>query len=369
MAVVFTATVGSAHAACTNASNFNSILFPSQTSTADGFAVGDQLTITATWNAGPDTTTAYAELSVSGSPVAPITGNFPVVVVYTVSAPFGPSTLFQIENTNNVNAINISVTCVAGQTPTPGASQSYDGAVTKAFLLARINGLLLNSPASTSILYRQMGPHGSQAAAASTATTASGAMNLGGNPVITASRFDDDAIPVGSQPIQFRSSLSSMRQAARDAQREKDRMALGAGEGGALPLAFEGNPAWDIWVEGRYSGFEDDTANLGRDGHTGLLFLGSDYRITPDLIVGGLLQWDRSKEFVDALATEVSGTGWMIGPYVSARVHENIYWTCALPGAARGTTSTLPVPAPASTRRAGSSRAPSPATGSGTNGV
>ena len=95
---------------------------PTETSSADGFAVGDQLTITATYNAGPDTTTAYAELSVSGSTVAPITGNFPVVVVYTVSAPFGPSTVFVIENTNNVNAIAISVTCVAGQTPTPGAS-------------------------------------------------------------------------------------------------------------------------------------------------------------------------------------------------------------------------------------------------------
>ena len=116
MALVFMATVGSAHAACTNASNFNSILFPTETSSADGFALGDKLTITATYNAGPDTTTAYAELSVSGSPVAPITGNFPVIVVYTVSAPFGPSTLFEIENTNNVNAINISVTCVAAPT-------------------------------------------------------------------------------------------------------------------------------------------------------------------------------------------------------------------------------------------------------------
>ena len=81
IALAFTATVGSAKAACTNASNFNSVLFPTQSSSADGFAVGDQLTITATYNAGPDTTTAYAVLSVSGSTVTPITGNFPVVVV------------------------------------------------------------------------------------------------------------------------------------------------------------------------------------------------------------------------------------------------------------------------------------------------
>ena len=89
--------------------------------------------------------------------------------------------------------------------------------------------MLLPSPASTSILYRQKGPQGSQAAAASTAATASGAMNFGGNPVITASRFDDDAGGLGLQPIQFRTSLSSMREAARQAQMEKDRMALGCG--------------------------------------------------------------------------------------------------------------------------------------------
>ena len=57
----------------------------------------------------------------------------------------------------------------------------------------------------------------------------------------------------------------------------------------------------------------------------GLLFVGTDYRITPDLIVGGLVQWDRSKDSFDALSTTVSGNGWMLGPYVSARVHEHIY--------------------------------------------
>jgi outer membrane autotransporter protein len=150
-------------------------------------------------------------------------------------------------------------------------------------------------------------------------------MNLGGNPVLAASRFDDDQTPSGAQPLQFRTSLSSMREAARRVQMEKDRMALGAGDGGALPLTFESNPAWDIWVEGRYSGFNDDTANLGRNGHVGLLFVGTDYRITPDVIVGGLVQWDWSKDEADAITTKVDGTGWMIGPYLSARVDEHIY--------------------------------------------
>ena len=57
----------------------------------------------------------------------------------------------------------------------------------------------------------------------------------------------------------------------------------------------------------------------------GLLFVGADYRVTPDLIVGGLVQWDRSKDYVDALTTEVSGNGWMIGPvHVGARAREHL---------------------------------------------
>ena len=59
-------------------------------------------------------------------------------------------------------------------------------------------------------------------------------------------------------------------------------MALGAGDGGALPLSLKSNPLWDVWAEGRYSAFKDDTANLGRDGHVGFLFVGTDYRITPE---------------------------------------------------------------------------------------
>ena len=166
-----------------------------------------------------------------------------------------------IENTNNVNAIDISVTCVAGQTPT---TQSYDRAVTKASCLSRINGMLLNCPASTSILYRNKdGRRFTQAGAglvASGAASFGSAMrleaglggNLGDHRLRPLRRCD--AAATGSQHIQFRRASPPARGRAQ-AQMENDRMALGAGDGGALPLAFESNPPWDLWVEGRYSGF------------------------------------------------------------------------------------------------------------------
>ena len=158
-----------------------------------------------------------------------------------------------------------------------------------------------------------------------------GAMGLGsglGNAMgLGASRFDDaDPANDGSRNIQFSNSLSKMRRDAANAQMIKDRMALGAGDGGALPLAYETTSPWDIWVEGRYSAFVDDAANLGRDGHVGVLYVGSDYRITENMIVGALVQFDWAKDDSSVLASKVDGNGWMLGPYLSARVRDNIYF-------------------------------------------
>src|SRR5262249_28676740 len=71
--------------------------------------------------------------------------------------------------------------------------------------------------------------------------------------------------------------------------------------------------------------FNDDAGNLDAKG-VGLLFVGSDYRITPDMIVGALVQFDWAEDETGPLASKVEGRGWMAGPYISARIHENIYF-------------------------------------------
>jgi outer membrane autotransporter protein len=106
---------------------------------------------------------------------------------------------------------------------------------------------------------------------------------------------------------------------------ERDRMALGAGAGGAVPLLYEAPALWDVWVEGRYSGFADNAGNLDRGGHVGVLYLGGDYRITPAMIIGALAQFDWATDASDVFTSKVSGNGWMLGPYLSARVHGNVY--------------------------------------------
>jgi outer membrane autotransporter protein len=141
-----------------------------------------------------------------------------------------------------------------------------------------------------------------------------------------AARFDDaDTAAAGSRSIQFSQSLSGLRREAAQTQMRHDRMALGAGDGATLPLSYEIASPWDIWVEGRYSGFSDDAGNIDRDGHVGLLYVGGDYRVAQNMIVGVLAQFDWAKDDSGLLASNVDGNGWMIGPYMSMQVHENVY--------------------------------------------
>jgi outer membrane autotransporter protein len=237
---------------------------------------------------------------------------------------------------NTANPITVTATCSpAPPTPSPDKQSDASRAVTKSFLLSRINGLLLNSPGAMSLVNRNNSTVQPKMASAGNGTAGAAAfgsaMGLGaglGNAIGSGtSRFgDNDAGMLGSKNIQFSGSLSQMRRDAANARMAKDRMALGATDGGSLPLAFEGTSPWDIWVEGRYSRFDDDAGNLDRDGHVGLLYVGGDYRVAQNVIVGALVQFDWSKDDSSVLASKVDGNGWMIGPYLSAEVHENIYF-------------------------------------------
>jgi outer membrane autotransporter protein len=199
----------------------------------------------------------------------------------------------------------------------------------KGFLLSRINGILLNEPGATSLLNRSLATSTSM-----TTAQANGTMNVAsrgafgaGTMGVGAGLGDADANvdATGSQTIQFSQSLSQLRRQAAQSQMEKERMALGAGDGGALPLSYATASPWDIWVEGHYSAFNDDNGNLGGSGHVGVLYVGGDYHVAENMIAGILAQFDSAKDDSNVLASQVSGNGWMVGPYLSARVHDNIY--------------------------------------------
>ena len=54
--------------------------------------------------------------------------------------------------------------------------------------------------------------------------------------------------------------------------------------------------------------------------------MGADYILNPKLLVGMLAQYDKMRQSSTSQQTEVSGNGWMAGPYATVRLSENVFW-------------------------------------------
>lgn len=86
-------------------------------------------------------------------------------------------------------------------------------------------------------------------------------------------------------------------------------------------------PGVDVWLEVHYSEFEDEGSGGARsDGHFGVAYLGVDYLVTPSVLVGVLGQIDWGEEDSN-LGSEIDGIGGMAGPYLSARLTPNLFFT------------------------------------------
>ncbi|MFV2034900.1 MAG: autotransporter outer membrane beta-barrel domain-containing protein, partial [Halocynthiibacter sp.] len=54
-------------------------------------------------------------------------------------------------------------------------------------------------------------------------------------------------------------------------------------------------------------------------------YLGADYLTSPDLLVGALVQYDTMRDSSATLNYMTEGTGWMAGPYLTARLDDNLF--------------------------------------------
>ncbi|MGJ8628474.1 MAG: hypothetical protein ACSHXB_16050 [Sulfitobacter sp.] len=81
------------------------------------------------------------------------------------------------------------------------------------------------------------------------------------------------------------------------------------------------NRRFDVWFEAHYNRFEASGASAG---HFGIAYLGADYLISNDVLAGFMLQYDTLKDEDAVNGTSVDGTGWMAGPYVTARIAPNL---------------------------------------------
>ncbi|MEP2439251.1 MAG: autotransporter outer membrane beta-barrel domain-containing protein, partial [Roseibium sp.] len=81
----------------------------------------------------------------------------------------------------------------------------------------------------------------------------------------------------------------------------------------------EAGSGWDLWAQGTYA----VTRNSNSDSRTGLFFAGLDYRYGDRAVFGVMGQLDVTDESNDS--TSADGVGWMAGPYVVLRLHQNFY--------------------------------------------
>jgi outer membrane autotransporter protein len=117
----------------------------------------------------------------------------------------------------------------------------------------------------------------------------------------------------GSASLSFSTSLSKA-------------MALGA------KTKPDGSPAaplkpslFDIWTEVRYTSFDDARGGIDTGGHFGIAYLGADYIVSRNLLVGVLAQFDDMEETSRAGGYRIGGKGWMVGPYATLRLSEHLY--------------------------------------------
>jgi outer membrane autotransporter protein len=75
-----------------------------------------------------------------------------------------------------------------------------------------------------------------------------------------------------------------------------------------------------VWIEGHYTTFDSDYG----DGDFGVAYVGADYLVNDNLLVGLLAQFDWTS--MEENGDDVDGFGWMIGPYMSAEIVPNVFF-------------------------------------------
>ena len=82
------------------------------------------------------------------------------------------------------------------------------------------------------------------------------------------------------------------------------------------------NPKLDVWARAHHTPFEADDRKVG-DALT--TYVGADYKLRRDVLVGGMVQVDETERGTDASAAgSVAGQAYMAGPYMAYRVTPGI---------------------------------------------
>ncbi len=122
--------------------------------------------------------------------------------------------------------------------------------------------------------------------------------------------------------IDFATSLSQMMRA------QADKDAIGSALAYANPAKSRINPEPTInaWIEAHFNAFRSKDGGIDNDGRFAVIYVGADYLITANVLVGALVQFDWMKESSDTLTSTVDGHGTMGGPYIGLRLTPDLFF-------------------------------------------
>lgn len=86
--------------------------------------------------------------------------------------------------------------------------------------------------------------------------------------------------------------------------------------------------SYDIWMQGKWDHSESGTS----ESDLGLLYIGVDYQFSSRFVAGLMVQFDWADEVDITNNTVAEGQGWMVGPYIVARLHENLIFDGRIAG-------------------------------------
>nr|WP_235438939.1 autotransporter domain-containing protein [Candidatus Rhodobacter lobularis] len=118
----------------------------------------------------------------------------------------------------------------------------------------------------------------------------------------------------------FKSSLLQVRQAAASVQ---------LAHGSTKDAIYVPNYRFDAWFEAHHKEFDTGTNGTG---HFTAAHIGADYVLNENLLIGAMVSFDSMED--DTAISSASGSGWLIGPYMTAKLAPNLYFDARLAGGA-----------------------------------
>ncbi|MFD0987172.1 autotransporter outer membrane beta-barrel domain-containing protein [Methyloligella solikamskensis] len=120
-------------------------------------------------------------------------------------------------------------------------------------------------------------------------------------------------------------SLHEWRAALTDAERKRLQEAKeNGGEDVKLPEPVRHQaPPVDVWVRSQSQSL-DTSGDTRRNGDAVTTYVGADYKLNSDTLVGGMVQSDEADQHVVGTSEEVDGKAYMAGPYAAYRVTDKV---------------------------------------------